>query len=230
VRLLKVVASVAVILALCAAGAVIWLRTAYPVYSYRYRLTIEIQLSNRLHTGSSVIEVNWVGQPRLGDIPSFLPSIRGQAALINLGAKGVIVAVLHPDQSSRTPNGPRDAAVLAARAFDNQSTRRELAELSKLSGKRPLAADNMPQLVWFANANEMTSARKVAPSEIPAVLGADARLAAASIEITGDPVVVDIDRKLPWLRGMIDYQNAHADLVREGDFVLAANMFVGEQR
>ena len=56
----------------------------YPTYSYRYRLTIAIEVDGKVHAGSSVIEVIWRGQPDLPGAGSFTPHVRGQAVYVDL--------------------------------------------------------------------------------------------------------------------------------------------------
>src|SRR6266852_2768355 len=66
----------------------------YPNYTYRYRLTVNIEVDGKVRSGSSVIEVTWHGQPELGDVGPFHPRIRGQAPLVDLGDRGVVGASL----------------------------------------------------------------------------------------------------------------------------------------
>jgi hypothetical protein len=49
----------------------------YPTYSYRYRLTINIEADGKLHTASSVVEASWSAF----GLPSyhFNPELSGQA-------------------------------------------------------------------------------------------------------------------------------------------------------
>src|SRR5260370_3892357 len=88
----------------------------YPDYSYRYRLTVNIEVDGKIHSGSSVIEVKWRGGPVIGDGGPFGPSVKGQAALVDLGDRGMVVgsllggACVHPCTST----GGCGASCLAA--------------------------------------------------------------------------------------------------------------------
>jgi hypothetical protein len=60
-----------------------------------------------------------------------------------------------------------------------------------------LAADNMPLIIWFEIAADPSAARVVDPRALSDTLGPGSRLAVAYVEITNDPIVLDID-KPPW--------------------------------
>ncbi len=47
---------VSILVALIAA-AVIWYKWNFPTTSYRYRLTVAVEVDGQIHSGSSVIEV-----------------------------------------------------------------------------------------------------------------------------------------------------------------------------
>jgi hypothetical protein len=72
--------------------ALYWLK--YPNYTYRYRLTVNFESDGQVHSGSSVIEVTWHSGPEIGDVGRYTPTIRGEAAVVSLGSRGVVVATL----------------------------------------------------------------------------------------------------------------------------------------
>jgi hypothetical protein len=74
----------------------------------------------------------------------------------------------------------------------------DLPELPKLRGRRELTSNNMPRLIWFSDIANPKTARRIRAAEIPTVFGPNARLRTAEVEITDAPIVVDIDKKLPW--------------------------------
>ncbi len=202
-------------------------KVTFPSYTNRFRLTMAFNIDGQTYSGSSVIEVLWAGQLNMGQGP-YSPYIRGQAVFIDLGQRGAIVAVLYL-------SGGNDRAVgvesLTRRAF---STRQHpiaipegVPELSRLTGRRDLAPDNMPGLIWFSNVEDEKSARVVTVGELPSLFGPTARLDAAFIEITTDPIVIDIDQKLPWYRALAYRQKGHS-IISEPGFKLKYNMFIGE--
>lgn len=223
-RVLGIIALCAVVLIV---GVIAWWKSAYPTYSYRYRLTIAIEVDGKVHTGSSVIEVAWNGGPEFGDVGSYHPSIRGQATLIDIGPRGVVVAALVNGESyGAASDGALSALWIAARAFGNDSTNNQLRKLPHLAGRRDLAADNMPRLIWFSDIADPNTARKLMADDLPALLGSGARLAAAYVEITRDPIVVDIDKRLPWYRPLRGPPSKV--LYLQNGFALGWTMFIGD--
>jgi hypothetical protein len=204
-------------------------QNAPEIYRYRYRLTISIETDGQTRTGSSVIEVIWRRQPDFGTGAKNLSEIRGQAAFIDLGSHGAIVAALQTGDASTDPrNGAWSVEWIAPRAF-HMSITPEIPDL-RMEGRRELTPDNMPRFIWFSNPADPATARPIAPAEFAARLGSGARLAAADIEITDDPIVIDIDKQLPWYRQLESSQKGQVFLRRPGEFQLLYTMFIGVDR
>jgi hypothetical protein len=192
-----------ILLAIVVAVAVI-LKTNYPSYSYRYRLQISLSIDGQVYTGSSVIEIVWECGPKIAGLGRCAPTLGGQAALIDLGPRGVIAATLRSGENiSPNPDAAVDAVWLCANAFGNHSTNEELPALQHLTGRRDLSPSNFPRLVWFANAADMKSARKITVQNVANILDPTARFTDAFVEITRDPIVVDIAKKLPWFPALL---------------------------
>jgi hypothetical protein len=176
------------------------IQDVYPTYSYRYRLTIAIEIDGKVHSGSSVIEVIWRGQPDFPGAGSFTPHVRGQAVYVDLESHGAIVATLSNFESyGPAQDGALSVLWLVPRAFlGRPMSSDDLPELPKLRGRRELTSNNMPRLIWFSDIANPKTARRITAAEIPTVFGPSARLRTAEVEITDAPIVVDIDKKLPW--------------------------------
>jgi hypothetical protein len=220
------------IVALCAVALIVGYNIMFPTYAYRYRLTISLDVDGQIHTGSSVIEVVWVGGPEFGDVGPYHPSVRGQAAFVDLGEHGAVVALLIAPSHNQAgitvwPEGV-GALWLVPRAFGKGRTLEELPELTQLSGRRELTPDNMPRLIWFSNIADPKTARGIRPDDIPILFGQGARLVAAYVEITHDPIIVDIDKKLPWYKELADRQKAAGVVSRPYEFQLTYSMFAGD--
>lgn len=216
-------------IALLVVSIIVWWQIKYPTYSYRYRLTLAIEVDGKVHTGSSVIEIVWSGGPEFGDVGPYHPSIRGQAPVVDLGPRGTVVAALINGESyGAASDGALSALWIAARAFGNDSTNDQLSKLPKLTGRRDLAVDNMPRLIWFSNVADPKMALKLRADEIPKIVGANARLVNAFVEITRDPIVIDIDKKLVWFRPWADRYRELGPVWLPNQTVLSRNMFVGD--
>jgi hypothetical protein len=229
--LMRTLGTVALCLAILIGGVVVWWHIKYPTYSYRYRLTLAIEVDGKVHTGSSVIEIIWSTGPTLGDVGPYHPSVRGQAALIDLGERGAIITALvapsHDERGSIVwPEGV-SALWLVPFAFGKGRNNDELPQLHQLSGHKDLAAENMPRLIWFANLTDPKTARRLKPSDIPSLFGSSARISAAYVEITRDPIVIDIDKKLPWYE-ILKRPLAQGLIQIEYGFALAKTMFIGD--
>src|SRR5262245_61484699 len=110
--------AVLAVLALLAGAAVVGYRYKYPNYVYRYRLTLNIEVDGKIHSGSSVIEVKWRSGPVIGDGGPFGGSVKGQAVAVDLGDRGVVVATLINDESyGPARDGALGALWVAAAAF-----------------------------------------------------------------------------------------------------------------
>ncbi|TPQ39934.1 hypothetical protein C2U70_06285 [Bradyrhizobium guangdongense] len=201
----------------------------FPSYSYRYRLEISLSVEDRVHTGSSVIEVRWSCGPKLAGLAQCSSSLGGQATVIELGPRGVVVATLYTGENvSPVPDGAINATWLCANAFGNRSTTEDLPKLPHLVGRRELSSNNFPRLVWFSNPADPKSARKVTVENIAKVLDPSARFTKAYVEITRDPIVVDIAKKLPWYPALLEAQKGKLIISEPGKFQLIYNMLVGE--
>lgn len=212
----------------CVLVVVAW-KAVYPTYVHRYRLTLEIEADGKIHTGSSVIEVRWEGAPKIGDNGSFGSRVFGQATIVDLGARGVIVATLFTGSGwGIAPDGAVEARFLGARAFGNDSTHKNLPALERLTGRRYLSEDNMPRLLWFKDPADIKSAQIIKAEDIPKLFGPDAKLKSAYVEITRDPIVVNIGKKLPWYSELEKRQKAKGVLSRADEFVLIYEMFGGQ--
>jgi hypothetical protein len=204
---------IAIFIFILIAAAVGWYKWNFPTVTYRYRLTINVEVDGKVHSGSSVIGVAYSFNKK-GLPPSwgmYNEYVSGQAVLIDIGEHGALVATLWgPTYASglKYNNCAVDAGELVGRAHEPSATRRpcengypvsvenEIA-ISQMQGPVDLTSDNMPTFIWFADKDHPESASILKPSEFSAVIGDAARLVFARVEITSDPVVIDIDKRLP---------------------------------
>ncbi len=187
-----------------------------------------VESDGRVHSGSSVIEVDyqfWRKALRgLVGGSSGHGSVTGQAVVIDLGARGALVAALG--------GLPGDYCVVSAlslvgRAYEPAVRRRRCVSgyplsyeneraLANESGSVELTRDNLPAFIWFADKADSTW-RQVEPSDFPTVIGDATRLVSAQIEITHEPVVIDIDKKLPAYTELRAKSDSWRQFVSEGD-------------
>jgi hypothetical protein len=172
---------------------------AWNTYTYRYRLTIELQTPEGVRSGSGVIEVSttkkatWV--PQTGGIIS---SIRGEAVYVDLDSRGILFILLSGEKDS-------DAASIARRAFASLLPKSPdptvvYDALSKLRADAELRPHELPMVVTFNDLADPKSVRLVRSDDLQATFGPDVRLIHAKIELTREPITTGIEQKLPWLR------------------------------
>jgi hypothetical protein len=203
----------------------------FPTYTYRYRLQVALSIDEKVHTGSSVIEVVWKCGPKISGLGRCASTLRGQAAVIDIGSRGVIVAALRSGYNVLPTPADRavDAVALCANAFGNGSTNEELPLLPRLTGRRALAESNFPRLIWFSNPADPTTATKVTPQDIGKIVDPSAHFTEAFVEIAKDPIVVDIQKALPWFAAVQREQKSGKLILSEpGQLNLIYNLFVGE--
>jgi len=217
---------IALIMLVAAAATYKWF---YPTYSYRYRLTINIETDGKLHSGSSVIEVIWYAH-LLPELVSFSPELRGEAAIVDLGPRGVVVATLiAEDWGWHNTNAGWGALWLVPRAFGVRDSNEGLPDLVRLGGKRELAFDNLPRFLWFSNPQDPTTAKVLFVNDIPSAFGPSAHFAGASVEITSDPIVIEIRQKLPWLKPLEEKPPGHNIIYLPNKLGINRYMFIGDR-
>jgi hypothetical protein len=217
-----------------AGAAYLYGRNRPEVFAYRYRLHLAISIDGKVSTGSSVVEVVWQCGRSYGNKRNELgpchPSLGGQAALVDLGSRGVVVAALHTGENIEpVPDGAISAVWLCGNAFGNSSTNEELPTLPQLVGRRNLVPSNFPRLVWFPKPADPGTATKVTVQTVASIVDPTARVTEAYVEITRDPIVIDIPIKLPWFTELRRLQESgKGPASKAGRFQLVYNMFVGE--
>jgi hypothetical protein len=209
---------------------VIWFWVSFPTATYRYRLIIAVEVDGQVHSGSSVIDVwyrfnpQWVW-PLFG---VYNMSLQGQAVFVDLGAHGALVASLgkYTDPSSVEAQDLAGRAYLSFPRRDASGfpvTLQNVSAISQMHGAVDLTPDNLPLFIWFADAANPDTARAVKPADFSTVIGDETRLARAQVEVTQDPIVVDIDKRLPWYNTL----KAKNGVLKVDGLLLGAGSFIG---
>jgi hypothetical protein len=198
--------------ALFIAGAyysVIWFDTC----TYKYRLTIAVQTPDGVKSGSSVIErtrsfSNFV----IGDSSGVAhTTLRGEAVYVDLGQNRNLFVLLGDAASGRrgTPgdmNGALDAGDMPLVVMNIGFNPRLIGWQERWAAKRarergPVDVPfiSLPTVVTFPNIADPLSVTLVDPRDLAATFGEGFALQSAKIEITNDPITVQISAVLPWL-------------------------------
>jgi hypothetical protein len=190
------------------ASAVLLSRCGSGPSSIHYRLTLVVETPEGTKTGSGVIEhaARWNdGFLRgLGAGPGLSVATRGEAIIVDLGARGLLLCLLTRDERR---NGSADEMLLSQIfTFDKWGGSNEdySAYLRRLQSRKPVAdapLKSLPMLARFRNPQDPATAERVDPSNLAATFGTGVHLVRVTAQITNDPPAEpSIENKLPWIR------------------------------
>ena len=169
----------------------------------RYRFVVEMETPEGLKSGMTVVEAKTVFFDSLLGDRSGATYIYGDAPLIDLGERGVVVPTLAKDPiriKSHTPLGAFEELHKDLRD-PNGDTPRSLDRLAQVQGVTEIPLEMLPMLVWFPDRNNPESVRRLEPLNVEAQLGASYRLKRATVEVTKDVPQETIAKALQWLAG-----------------------------
>lgn len=189
----------------------------YPIHSFRYRITVNVDVDGQLRSGSSVIEVTAQNQPRVTpESGGVLTKAYGEAVYVDLGDGRNLVALLASGPTAAGVDYPQH---LVPRHFGLTGEERDLVQYSNLSGSWTLSAGELPTFVTFADTKDPGTARVQNPADLERTFGARVRLRDVLVEMTNDQVTVGIEQRLPWIKEWIAKGLAGRINGRSGVFV-----------
>lgn len=181
---------------------------------YRYRLTVEVETPEGLKTGSSVIEVSTAvaGRNSIPTPGAVSHRIKGEAVTVDLGARGLLFALLRSDDNSDwasnvmfrfvpLPPRPRDPDKTFETMFAAMLQQRDAIELPKTFPDVGHLKDQpaRPMLVRFADIADPKTVEKVDPDDLAVSFGQGVKLRRVTIQLTDGPVTTGIEKRLGWL-------------------------------
>ena len=202
---------------------------------YRYRLTVEVETPEGLKTGSSVIEVNTsvAGRNSIPVPGTVSHRVRGEAVTVDLGARGVLFALLRSDDNfdwaknvvyrvaSKVPRvrdaeGRLDSDGDFEAQFAAMLEHREPIELPRTFPNRGHLKDQpaRPMLVRLADIADPSTVQRVDPDDLAAGFGPGVKLRRITVQLTDDLVTTGIEQRLTWLPDV--YQILDKDFQPEG--------------
>lgn len=176
---------------------------------YRYRLTVEVETPQGVHSGSSVIEVEQTMGRSAGSGfgAIIMRRVRGEAVAVELPNGSTVFALLRSDDdvdwaSHVVANmAPELGGEAWEESFDNVLLLEAESELPRqwpaVGGLEDRSA--YPMLVTFADLDDPTSVERVNPDDLAATFGEGFHLKRITVQLTNDPVTTGIDERLAWL-------------------------------
>jgi hypothetical protein len=213
-----------VVLALIVVGVATACEVMYPTYTHRYRLTVEVDVDGKTHSGSSVIEVSLQRRPKLLPETGSVSRIRGDAVFVDLGNAGNLVATLAAGPNATKLDFARD---LAIKAFDVPFSGGygQFIAIGKVRGTREVPLRLLPTLVTFSDVRDPRSARVVEVDEFRRMFGPGVRFRRAFIEMTDEAVTRTIEKQLPWIADYKSRGGIAGRIMSPQQFIAAIDQF-----
>jgi hypothetical protein len=204
-------------------GSVIWYKQAYPSYTYRYRMIVDVEVDGAIHSGASVIEVTLEKRPRITpETLTVMSFVKGEAVFVDLGGGRNVVALMASGPYGKNWDFPQD---VVSRAFGLSWEDRDLPKFAGLQGQRDLTAQLLPTFVTFNDLSDPKSAQIVPPNEFGQTFGVGALFKRAWIEMTVDPVTRGIEERLLFLAPLRQAQRGKSVLGYPGSLTIVPSLF-----
>ena len=177
-----------------------------PGYSYRYRVTVEVDTPQGLKTGSSVWEVSVREGSGIPD-SGLRASERGSAVAVELPT-GTLYALMKRHDYFENQRGNYVTGVMASylNRVDYPGATKDLAwpdDVKQIIRLKPVFEqdiDHYPLLVRFTDEKQAATVQKVDPANLAASFGPGVSLKRITVTYTSDrPDVHALDERLPWI-------------------------------
>ncbi|MEL7188288.1 MAG: hypothetical protein AAGK17_01945 [Pseudomonadota bacterium] len=178
-------------LALIAAAFLYW-QLKYPTYSYRYKLTVEIDTPEGVRSGYAVREVTWRDGPRITmEAPAGTMKERGEAVAVDLPNGQTLFALLYS----------KNQGVTARLAFGTSRLKppydRGAVDVIIPKRKNPVWGQNgYPRLVTFRDLEDPQSVERLDPSSLSELLGEGYELRRVTAELTDEAITKNVEKML----------------------------------
>ncbi len=213
----------------------------FPAYEACFRMTVNVEVDGKVHSGSSVIQVGWQTPNPLfrGLAAGWNQRFEGEAVLVDLGKPGVLLALLKNPYfwSPDVPNARPLYEILLKAFFGSKGITKE--RLEDLEGKRfsnakrTLQVENLPRFAYLSDVNNRQSAIPVDPRYLSEDIGPGVRFVSAQLELTSDPIIYHLENELPWFAALKKFEKENGIGIRgrprgqPGAFQLLANDLIG---
>lgn len=174
---------------------------------YKFRLNVEVDTTQGLRTGSSVIEV------RAWNTWSFLPeeakrdwSIKGEAVAVDL-PEGTLFALL------KTANPLHDLAQMSMTALDLEFHNDVVESAKRISRKHDVLQvaevnpADFPVMVRFTDNRDPRTLEVIEKKNLKEIFPSTIELPRFLVKLTDDPVSSEIHKRLTWIDRIDEYRS-----------------------
>jgi hypothetical protein len=197
-------------------GAIVLSYVAFPTYTHRFRLTVEVETPEGVKSGSSVMQSSRIDNGAM-PLPGrrFNIEFKGEAVFVDLGQGRNLVALLGFGQYGGVVDR---IGTLALEAWKLPDSTEAWATISSRRGPVELTGNLIPTLITFADRGDPKTASLVRLNEFGRVFGAGTNFRRAWIEVTDNPVTWGVEANLPWV-------NDHQQMVQASRAMRPDNPF-----
>ena len=209
-----------VLVSILIATVVIW-NIVYPSGTWRYKITVNVETPEGLKSGSAVREVY------VADAPDILPEahnsvkLKGEAVVVDLGARGVLFAPLNIDDYSIVFKTFPIPGEIGRAGGTTPKGIRYFRSLKNVNAVLPV--NHYPRFVMFKNINDPLTVtpvleysdydqnlsphrqkQSIKADHFEELFGQGVRLKSVTIEMTDEKITWSIAQRLPWLSQYFD--------------------------
>ena len=184
-------------------------------YSFRYRLTVEVEVDGVVKSGSSIIEVTFYGGGNAKyHATAWYTSYAGVAPVIDLGRHGMLIAAMSVNVEEEYRRKKQfDLKCKSGTSAIDMAGVFGLAppQMSRLRKGKRVAPDNYyPTFIWFPDGAPYRVAKQICSEEFTDVIEGHVVLRSVTMEPAPEaPLLQQLEIKAPWLDEMRAEDRAH---------------------
>jgi hypothetical protein len=203
----------------------LWLSGYFGSYSWRQKLTVEVETPAGPVIGSAVTAVSFFDDNIMVDGAQIHTSIKGEAVVLDLGQGHYLFALLSHSEA------PEYIAWLAPKIIferDKIGGWDAIAEANSLTSPLVVPPKHYPMLVTFGDISDPKSVKEVKPDDLAATFGPGHSLKSITWEITNEAIAEgEVENVVKWTksqagylsgRKILDHNHPEANLTL-GDFI-----------
>lgn len=180
----------------------LWLSGYFGSYSWRQKLTIEVETPAGPVSGSAVTAVSFFDDNIMVDGAQIHTSIKGEAVMLDLGQGRYLFAPLSHSGASGY------IAWLAPKIIferDKVGGWDAIARANSLTSPLVVPPKHYPMFVTFGNINDPKSVKEVKPDDLTSTFGPGHSIKSITLEITDEAVTEGkVEKVLGWLQEYFD--------------------------